>query len=272
MYAAEGWELNLAHGKYQNKTFNPDQLICHVLRLHWANVCKNEQHYKKTTRTCCFRQFNSGCNSILQSTVSNGIWNSASKPIQKKEQTACMSYCLIVFTTKEARTLFFFFNHLVISLIHSQTDRAGCKSVWESATYTATGENLRKKRDRVVFVSELVSYKVIHLWDTNTKQAWDQRNAKNQSINAIFHPTNVYFYTDLKFLLAFFILWTTFVFNFFFDKFNFRVLCIILWTWKKNLPVKKLLKDNYHQCNITSTCAVSMVHCVCDGGYSLWVW
>lgn len=43
------------------------------------------------------------------SSVSNGIWNSASKPIQKKEQTACMSYCLIVFTTKEARTLFFFF-------------------------------------------------------------------------------------------------------------------------------------------------------------------
>lgn len=49
--------------------------------------------------------------------------------------------------------------------------RSGMQKGLGPCTYAATGDNLGKKRNCVVFSGELVPYKVIHLQDTNTTHA-----------------------------------------------------------------------------------------------------
>lgn len=81
----------------------------------------------------------------------------------KNEQTVYMSY-YIIFTAMQVFTCI----HTILSLMHKQSRLWQCSGC---PTYTATGQNLSIKRDCVVFICELVSYKVIHLWYTNTKQS-----------------------------------------------------------------------------------------------------
>lgn len=62
--------------------------------------------------------------------------------------------------------------HFYLAFIYAFTNRlSGIQKSYGPDTYTATGENLSKEGNIVIFVGELVSYKVVHLLDANTEQA-----------------------------------------------------------------------------------------------------
>lgn len=75
----------------------------------------------------------------------------------RRDTLICISLCHLVFER--------FMCCFIYAFTH--TDGGGTQKGSGPGTYTGTSQNLSKKRNGVVFVSELVSYQVIHLWDTD---------------------------------------------------------------------------------------------------------